>query len=157
MGDELTHVNGVSVVDATHTEVIQLIADAGAQGEVVLGLRCKMPLPISGHTQVPRMDDQDSKPHPGAREVIIDRPNMQTSFGFVLQSNKLRTGYMICELLHILLVLLIFFFSSSPPSFFFLLFFSSLFLLFSLLLPLSLSRSSNRRLSSGEVWPAIPL
>ena len=33
----------------------------------------------------------------GIRDVVVDRPNTQTSFGFVLQSNTLRAGCMICE------------------------------------------------------------
>lgn len=41
--------------------------------------------------------DEDIPPHPGLRDVRIDRPNKQTSFGFVLQSNTLRPGCMICE------------------------------------------------------------
>ena len=41
--------------------------------------------------------DDELPPPPGVREVRIDRPNEQTSFGFVLQSNTLRSGCMICE------------------------------------------------------------
>ena len=41
--------------------------------------------------------DEELPPPPGVREVEIDRPNIQTSFGFVLQSNTLRPGCMICE------------------------------------------------------------
>ena len=33
----------------------------------------------------------------GIRDVVINRPNEQTSFGFVLQSNTLRAGCMICK------------------------------------------------------------
>ena len=45
VGDEITHINGVSVIDASHREVIGLMGEAAAQGEVVLGIRRKMPLP----------------------------------------------------------------------------------------------------------------
>ena len=41
--------------------------------------------------------DEELPVPPGVRDVQIDRPNMQTSFGFVLQSNTLRPGCMICE------------------------------------------------------------
>ena len=44
-GDKITHINGVSVIDASHREVISLMGEAAAQGEVVLGIRRKMPLP----------------------------------------------------------------------------------------------------------------
>jgi len=42
----------------------------------------------------------DSPPPPppqGIRHVILERPTLQTSFGFVLQSNTLRLGCRICE------------------------------------------------------------
>lgn len=42
-------------------------------------------------------DDSQSHAPLGIRDVVIDRPNLQTSFGFVLQSNTLRPGCMICE------------------------------------------------------------
>ena len=43
-------------------------------------------------------DDQRFHEAPqGVRDVLINRPNEQTSFGFVLQSNTLRAGCMICE------------------------------------------------------------
>ena len=45
VGDEITHINGMSVMDASHREVISLMGEAAAQGEVVLGIRRKMPLP----------------------------------------------------------------------------------------------------------------
>ena len=45
VGDEITHINGFSVMDASHREVISLMGEAAAQGEVVLGIRRKMPLP----------------------------------------------------------------------------------------------------------------
>ena len=45
VGDEITHINGNSVMDASHREVISLMGEAAAQGEVVLGIRRKMPLP----------------------------------------------------------------------------------------------------------------
>lgn len=98
MGDEITHINGLSVIDATHKDVIQLIAHAGQIGKVTLVVRRKMPWAMSGPSHVPMMRGRmESEPHPGPREVIINRPNMQTSFGFVLQSNTLRTGCMICK------------------------------------------------------------
>ena len=44
--------------------------------------------------------DEELPPPPGVREVRIDRPNKQTSFGFVLQSNTLRPGCMICKFIY---------------------------------------------------------
>ena len=89
------------------------------QGEVVLSIRRKMPSmesmppPSTGggqqqfHPQqqqqggaplVGGLDDQRFPEAPkGVRDVLINRPNEQTSFGFVLQSNTLRAGCMICE------------------------------------------------------------
>ena len=114
VGDELLHINGVTVVEATHKEVIQLIAQAGQQGEVVLGVRRKMPWPTSGPVPVPPglLDDN---PHPGPREVVINRPNTQTSFGFVLQSNTLRTGCMICKYIYCVFLYSHHSHSLSPP------------------------------------------
>lgn len=87
-------------MDASHKDVIQLIAQAGQVGKVELHVRRKMPWPVSGPSHVPsHMIDggEGLEPHPGPREVVIYRPNTQTSFGFVLQSNTLRTGCMICK------------------------------------------------------------
>lgn len=78
------------------------------QGEVVLSIRRKMPSmeamppPSTGGQQFQDQqgghDDQRYSDLPkGVRDVIINRPNEQTSFGFVLQSNTLRAGCMICE------------------------------------------------------------
>ena len=75
------------MVDSTHHEVGQLMTEAGAIGEVTIGVRRKMPRP-------------PSKPQSGPKEIVIHRPNLSTSFGFVLQSNTLRTGCMICECLY---------------------------------------------------------
>jgi C-terminal processing protease CtpA/Prc len=102
VGDEITHINGLSVVDAPHQNVISTMGEAAAQGEVVLKIRRKMPLPESlppTHGEVgPVPVDEELPVPPGVREVQIDRPNIQTSFGFVLQSNTLRPGCMICRL-----------------------------------------------------------
>ena len=76
VGDEITHINGYSVVDASHREVVQLMREASVIGEVILSIR---------------------RNPAGPREVIIHRPNMQTSFGFVLQSNDFRTSCKIGE------------------------------------------------------------
>ena len=54
-----------------------------------------LPSPMQGVMGPP--PDEDLPPAPGVRDVRIDRPNQQTSFGFVLQSNTLRPGCMICE------------------------------------------------------------
>ena len=51
--------------------------------------------PLQGLPQQQEM--MGSGPPLGVREVTIERPNIQTSFGFVLQSNTLRPGCMICE------------------------------------------------------------
>jgi C-terminal processing protease CtpA/Prc len=101
VGDEITHVNGVSVVDSPHKDVIDLIGRAGKTGRVELQIRRKMPWPMSGPSQVPMGGghmNHNATPI-GPREVVIYRPNTQTSFGFVLQSNTLRTGCMICRLI----------------------------------------------------------
>ena len=45
VGDEITHINGHSVVDAPHQNVIGAMGEAAAQGEVVLKIRRKMPIP----------------------------------------------------------------------------------------------------------------
>ena len=45
VGDEITHINGRSVVDAPHQSVISAMGEAAAQGEVVLKIRRKMPIP----------------------------------------------------------------------------------------------------------------
>ncbi len=102
VGDEITSINMKLVVDAPHREVISLMGEAAAQGEVVLQIQRKMPMsesvppPQGGNGPM-----EDTMPHVpmGVREVVIERPNTQTSFGFVLQSNTLRPGCMICELL----------------------------------------------------------
>ena len=44
-GDEIIRINGVSVMDASHHDVISLMGDAAAQGEVTLGIRRKIPVP----------------------------------------------------------------------------------------------------------------
>lgn len=119
VGDEITHINGRSVLDASHRDVITLMGEAAAQGEVVLRVQRKMPSlesmppPSTGMPQqqyhqqqlqqsmggAPPTGDAEHFPEipRGIRDVIIDRPNEQTSFGFVLQSNTLRPGCMICE------------------------------------------------------------
>jgi C-terminal processing protease CtpA/Prc len=101
VGDEITHISGHSVIDAPHHNVISAMGEAAAQGEVVLNIRRKMPMPESlppsqGLLEPP--PNEELPPPPGVRDVRIDRPNMQTSFGFVLQSNTLRPGCMICRL-----------------------------------------------------------
>ena len=77
-----------------------MIAYAGQLGRVELQIRRKMPSLTSGPSHVPQIGRMNENiPHPGPREVVIYRPNIHTSFGFVLQSNTLRTGCMICKLL----------------------------------------------------------
>jgi len=142
VGDEITHINHNSVMDASHRDVISLMGQAAALGEVVLRIQRKTPMldslsPTSGIPPPQSFDNmkQDlgaalgsssgnmggmpgigSPPNnweavanqeeeaeenlgvpQGMREVVIDRPNEQTSFGFVLQSNTLRPGCIICE------------------------------------------------------------
>ena len=119
IGDEISHINGNSVVNASHREVIGLMGDAAAQGDVVLGIRRKMPMsesvPPPGSYGSPQhqpyqqdglgVNDSDgpmSGLPRGPREIIVQRPDVQTSFGFVLQSNTLRAGCMICKSLRTL-------------------------------------------------------
>ncbi len=56
IGDEISHINGNSVINASHREVIGLMGDAAALGDVVLGIRRKMPMSES----VPYPSSQDS-------------------------------------------------------------------------------------------------
>jgi len=44
VGDEITHINGQPVIDATHHEVIGLMSQAGTIGSVSLRIQRKMPL-----------------------------------------------------------------------------------------------------------------
>lgn len=43
VGDEITHINGQPVIDATHHEVISLMSQAGTMGSVSLRIQRKMP------------------------------------------------------------------------------------------------------------------
>ena len=122
VGDEITHINHHSVVDASHRNVISLMGQAAALGEVVLGIQRKTPMldilsPTSGVAGLhfdPIKHDlgitseqgglEDSKDEyqmtdipQGLRDVVVERPNVMTSFGFVLQSNTLRSGCIICK------------------------------------------------------------
>ena len=45
VGDEISHINGLSVIDAPHQMVISSMGEAAAQGEVVIKIRRKMPVP----------------------------------------------------------------------------------------------------------------
>ena len=45
VGDEISHINGLSVVDAPHQNVITAMGEAAAQGEVVIKISRKMPIP----------------------------------------------------------------------------------------------------------------
>lgn len=38
-GDEITHVDGISVLNSTHQRVVLLMTNAGTTGRVTLGLR----------------------------------------------------------------------------------------------------------------------
>ena len=49
VGDEITHINGLNVMNATHREVIELMGEAGAHGEVALNIRRKLPHADSGY------------------------------------------------------------------------------------------------------------
>ena len=120
IGDEITHINHNSVVDSSHRVVISLMGQAAAVGEVILGIERKTPMletlsPTSGvagihfdpikhdlgdmndGVQNDRVDYPTSDIPQGVRDIVIQRPNMQTSFGFVLQSNTLRSGCIICK------------------------------------------------------------
>ena len=48
MGDEITHVNGHSVMDAFHRDVISAMGEGAAQGEVVLRIQRSIPGERSG-------------------------------------------------------------------------------------------------------------
>ena len=49
VGDEITYINGLNVMNATHREVIELMGEAGARGEVALNIRRKLPPADSGY------------------------------------------------------------------------------------------------------------
>ena len=49
VGDEITHINSLNVMNATHREVIELMGEAGAHGEVSLNIRRKLPPADSGY------------------------------------------------------------------------------------------------------------
>ena len=49
VGDEITHINGLNVMNATHREVIELMGEAGLHGEVTLSIRRKLPHADSGY------------------------------------------------------------------------------------------------------------
>ena len=51
--------------------------------------------PLQGPPQ--QQETLVSGPPHGVREVTVEQPNVQTSFGFVLQSNTLRLGSTICK------------------------------------------------------------
>ena len=42
MGDKITHINGHSVVNAFHDDIISAMGEAAAHGEVVLRIQRKM-------------------------------------------------------------------------------------------------------------------
>ena len=58
------------------------------------------------HSEFNTMDDPMSQmmrgPPMGVRDVVINRPTSEKSFGFVLQSNTKRQGCSICEKMNIL-------------------------------------------------------
>ncbi|KAL5517761.1 hypothetical protein EMCRGX_G003374 [Ephydatia muelleri] len=99
IGDEITQINGRSVLDAAHQDVINYMGEAAAQGEVTLKIRRKVPpLELNPHTSYMPAEDNEPLIPQGIRRVLITRPNTQTSFGFVLQSNTLRAGCIVCRL-----------------------------------------------------------
>ena len=49
VGDEITHINGLNVMNATHRDVIELMGEAGAHGDVALNIRRKLPHADSGY------------------------------------------------------------------------------------------------------------
>ena len=61
VGDEITHINNRSVVDALHRDVIQLMQDAGGMGEVTLRIRRKMPWSASKPSYQPQGESQQLK------------------------------------------------------------------------------------------------
>eukprot|EP00731_Ephydatia_muelleri_P003301 Em0001g3301a len=99
IGDEITQINGRSVLDAAHQDVINYMGEAAAQGEVTLKISRKVPpLELNPHTSYMPAEDNEPLIPQGIRRVLITRPNTQTSFGFVLQSNTLRAGCIVCRL-----------------------------------------------------------
>ncbi len=110
IGDEITHINTYSVVKAFHREVIGLMGEATAQGEVILGIRRKMP-PVSESVPPPgsygspqhQSYQQEESNGPmsglprGPRDITVHRPDVLTNFGFTIKSNPLRAGYMISK------------------------------------------------------------
>ena len=45
IGDEIAYINGRSVLDASHHDVLGLMGTASAQGELVLSIQRMMPMP----------------------------------------------------------------------------------------------------------------
>ena len=99
-------------MNSTHREVIELMGESAAQGEVTLRIRRKV-LPadssfLTNTTMSNNSYTQQNPPQPtsvpqtrppprGEREVVIERPTRDQSFGFVLQSNLHKKGCSISE------------------------------------------------------------
>lgn len=100
VGDEITHINGYSVINASHFEVISVTRDAASRGEVILSIHRRIPIfestPPSSYTN--RQDDtrvtelDGCMPPKGTRHITVYRPDVLISFGFVLQLDNLFPG-----------------------------------------------------------------
>ena len=77
ISDEITHINTHSIINVSHPQVTSMIREAAAQGEMLLGVQRLIPK--------------------GPRDVVINKPKSQSSFGFVLQSRTSLPGCKICE------------------------------------------------------------
>lgn len=85
-GDEITHVDGISVINSTHQRVVLLMTNAGSTGRVTLGLRRR--ILVSGETSYNGMSE--------VYDVTVNRRETE-GFGFVIISSVTKSGSVIGE------------------------------------------------------------
>ena len=83
IGDEISHINDNSVINASHREVIGLMGDAAALGDVVLGIRRRMPMsesvPLPSSQDHLRGRDAEQGKHPEERGTSNGTPLMENA------------------------------------------------------------------------------
>ncbi|XP_052067223.1 membrane-associated guanylate kinase, WW and PDZ domain-containing protein 2-like isoform X2 [Mytilus californianus] len=85
-GDEITHVDGISVLNSTHQRVVLLMTNAGTTGRVTLGLRRR--ILVSGETSYNGMSE--------VYDITVNRRETE-GFGFVIISSVTKSGSVIGE------------------------------------------------------------